>query len=61
MEIVCSSCGKIISWDSFPEDQKIEIEAALKRGAKVIGAMCPECKKDFWDFMDFAEGEFYGK
>lgn len=59
MEIVCSSCGKIIPWESFSDDQQIEIKAAIERGAKVVGAMCPECKKDFFDFME-GDRSFYG-
>ena len=29
MEFFCSSCGKLIPWESFPEDQQIEIKAAM--------------------------------
>lgn len=46
MEIICSSCGKIIPFESFPEDQQIEIKSAIDRGVCVVTAdMCPECKK----------------
>lgn len=47
MEIVCSSCGKIIPFESFPEDQQIEIKIILERGDKVFVILCSECKKKF--------------